>query len=157
MAACALAMRELTATELPAVKHRDDVYALMSCTDAAGTQRYWIAQAQSQAPQPLRVDYDESVYTRHALLEASAIHADAQVFEENPLDALVALNKQLLNQCVDVHPWIFVRLDLLQWPLDSRQVHLYFAGNPAHAIHRTTVFSNGIAAGHIYFTRRSKP
>ena len=157
MAACALTMRELTAIELPTVKHRDDVYALMSCTDAVGTQRYWIAQAQTQAPQPLRFDYDESVYTRTALLQGFSIQSEADTLQANPVDALVALNKHLLNHCVEVHPWIFVRLDLQQWPFDSSQVQLNFAGNASHGIHKTHILSNGTAVGHIYFTRRSAP
>jgi len=157
MAACALAMREVSATELSAVKHRDDVYALMSCTDAVGTQRYWIAQAQAQAPQPLRVDYDESVYTRTALLQGFSIQSEADALQANPVDALVALNKHLLNHCVEVHPWIFVRLDLQQWPFDNKKVQLNFTGNASHGIHKTHILSNGTAVGHIYFTRRSAP
>lgn len=157
MADCALAMRELTSPELPAVKHRDDVHALMSCTDAGGMQRYWIAQSDLQAPRPLRVDYDESVYTRRALIQGAVIKSDAESLQANPLDALVALNKHLLNHCVEVHPWIFVRLDLLQWPFGSSHVELKFAGNAAHGIHRSTILSDGIPSGFIYFARRSAP
>jgi len=157
MAACALVMSEVSAAELPAVKQKDDVYALLSCTDLSGSQRYWTAQAQTQAPRPLRVGYDESVYTRNALQQASSIQADAEALQTNPVDALVALNKHLLNYCVEVHPWIFVRLDLQQWPFDSSKVQLNFAGNASHGIHKTHILSNDESVGHIYFTRRSAP
>ena len=155
MAACALMMSEVSATELPAVKQQDDVYALLSCTDLSGSQRYWTAQAQTQAPQPLRVGYDESIHTRNASLQGSSIQADADTLQANPVDALVALNKQLLNHCVEVHPWIFVRLDLQQWPFDSRKVQLHVAGNASHGIYKTQIFSNDESVGHMYFTRRS--
>ena len=45
MASCALMMREVAAMELPALKHRDDVYALLACKDLSSSLRYWIAQA----------------------------------------------------------------------------------------------------------------
>ena len=157
MAACALMMREVASMELPALKHRDDVYALMACKDLGGRLRYWIAEAMPQASELLRVDYDESVYTRSAMLMASSIQADADALQSNPVDALVALNKHLLNHCIEVHPWIFVRLDLQQWPFDSKDVQLKLVGNASHGIYRTTISSNGNVVGSIYFTRRSAP
>ena len=157
MAACALMMREVASMELPALKHRDDVYALMACKDLGGRLRYWIAEAMPQASELLWVDYDESVYTRSAVLMASSIQADADALQSNPVDALVALNKHLLNHCIEVHPWIFVRLDLQQWPFDSKDVQLKLVGNASHGIHRTTISSNGNVVGSIYFTRRSAP
>jgi hypothetical protein len=66
MAAVALMMREVAAMELPTLKHRDDVYALLACKDLSSRLRYWIAQAMPQAPELSRVDYDESIYTRNA-------------------------------------------------------------------------------------------
>ena len=157
MAACALMMREVTAMELPALKHRVDVYALMACKDLGGRLRYWMAEAMPLASELLRVDYDESIYTRNAMLMESSIQADADALQLNPVDALVALNKHLLNHCVEVHPWIFVRLDLQQWPFDSKDVQLKLAGNASHGIHRTTISSDGTALGNIYFTRRPAP
>ena len=157
MAACALDMREVLADQLPALKHKDDVYALLAATDADGVQRYWLAQAQAQAQtqeaQVLRLDYDESVFTRHALLEDQLIHADAASMQASPVDALVALNKYLLNQCVEVHPWIFVRLDMQHWPFDSSGVQLQLTGQASHGIHKTSILSHGTVVGHIYFTR----
>ena len=157
MAAVALMMREVADMALPALKHRDDVYALMACKDRSSSLRYWIAEAMPQAPALLRVDYDESIYTRSAMIVESSIQADAYALQTNPVDALVALNKHLLNQCVEVHPWIFVRLDLQQWPFDSKDVQLKLVGNASHGIHRTTISSNGNVVGSIYFTRRSAP
>ena len=157
MAACALMMREVASMVLPALKHRDDVYALMACKDLGGRLRYWIAEAMPQASELLWVDYDESVYTRSAVLMASSIQADADALQSNPVDALVALNKHLLNHCIEVHPWIFVRLDLQQWPFDSKDVQLKLVGNASHGIYRTTISSNGNVVGSIYFTRRSAP
>ena len=157
MAACALMMREVVAMELPALKHRDDVYALMACKDLGGRLRYWIAEAIAQASELMRVDYDESIYTRNAMLMESSIQADADALQLNPVDALVALNKHLLNHCVEVHPWIFVRLDLQQWPFDSKDVQLKLPGNATHGIQRTTISSNGKEFGSIYFTRRPAP
>jgi len=157
MAACAIMMREVASMELPALKHRDDVYALMACKDLGGRLRYWIAESMLQASELLRVDYDESVYTRSAVLIESSIQADADALQSNPVDALVALNKHLLNHCIEVHPWIFVRLDLQQWPFDSKDVQLKLVGNASHGIHRTTISSNGNVVGSIYFTRRSAP
>jgi len=156
MAAGALMMREVAAMELPALKHREDVYALMACKDSSSL-RYWIAQTLPQAPELLRVDYDESIYTRSAVLMASSVQADAYTLESNPIDALVALNKHLLNHCVEVHPWIFVRLDLQPWPFDCKDVQLDLVGNASHGIHRTTISSNGKLVGSIYFTRRPAP
>lgn len=153
MAACDLGMREVVADQLPALKHRDDVYALLAATDAHGVQRYWLAQAQAQEAQVLRLDYDESVFTRHALLEDQRIHADAASMQTSPVDALVALNKYLLNQCVEVHPWIFVRLDMQHWPFDSSGVQLQLTGQASHGIHKTSILSHGTVVGHIYFTR----
>jgi len=157
MAAVALMMREVASMELPALKHRDDVYALLACKDLSSNLRYWIAQAMPQAPALSRVDYDESIYTRRAVLMGSSIQADAHALQANPLDALVALNKHLLNHCVEVHPWIFVRLDLQQWPFDSKDVQLQLLGNASHGIHRTTISSNGKVVGSIYFTRKPAP
>ena len=157
MAACALMMREVASMELPALKHREDIYALMACKDLSSRLRYWIAEAMPQAPELLRVDYDESIYTRRAVLMASSIQADAYALQANPLDALVALNKHLLNHCVEVHPWIFVRLDLQQWPFDSKDVQLDLVGNASHGIHRTTSSNNSTVVGSIYFTRRPAP
>jgi len=157
MAAVALVMREVVASELAALKHRDDVYALMACKDLSSSLRYWIAEAMPQAPELSRVDYDESIYTRSAVLMASSIQADAHAFQANPVDALVALNKHLLNHCVEVHPWIFVRLDLQQWPFDNKDVLLNLVGNASHGIHRTTISSNVKVVGSIYFTRRPAP
>ena len=154
MAAVALVMREVAASELPALKHRDDVYALMACKDLDGRLRYWIAEAIAQASELVRVDYDESIYTRNAMLMESSIQADADALQLNPVDALVALNKHLLNHCVEVHSWIFVRLDLQQWPFDSKDVQLKLLGNATYGIHRTTISSNGNVVGGIYFTRR---
>jgi hypothetical protein len=157
MAAVALMMREVASMELHALKQRDDVYALLACKDLSSNLRYWIAQAMPQAPALSRVDYDESIYTRRAVLMGSSIQADAHALQANPLDALVALNKHLLNHCVEVHPWIFVRLDLQQWPFDSKDVQLQLLGNASHGIHRTTISSNGKVVGSIYFTRRPAP
>jgi hypothetical protein len=157
MAAVALMMREVAATELPTLKHRDDVYALLACKDLSSSLRYWIAEAMPQVPELSRVDYDESIYTRRAVLRASSIQADAYDLQANPLDALVALNKHLLNHCVEVHPWIFVRLDLQQWPFDSKDVQLNLVGTASHGIHRTTISSNGKVVGSIYFTRKPAP
>jgi hypothetical protein len=105
----------------------------------------------------LQIDYDESVYTRNALLQGTLIQADTDALQRNPVDALVALNKHLLNHCVEIHPWIFVRLDLQQWPFDSSELQLNFAGNASHGIHKTQIISNGTPVGHIYFTRSSAP
>ena len=157
MAACALMMREVASMELPALKHREDIYALMACKDLSSRLRYWIAEAMPQAPELLRVDYDESVYTRNAMLVESSIQADAHTLQSNPVDALVALNKHLLNHCVEVHPWIFVRLDLQHWPFDSKDVQLDLVGNASHGIHRTTISNNSTVVGSIYFTRRPAP
>ena len=157
MAAVALMMREVAATELPTLKHRDDVYALLACKDLSSSLRYWIAEAMPQVPELSRVDYDESVYTRNAMLVESSIQADAHTLQSNPVDALVALNKHLLNHCVEVHPWIFVRLDLQQWPFDSKDVQLNLVGTASHGIHRTTISSNGKVVGSIYFTRKPAP
>lgn len=157
MAACALMMREVASMELPALKHREDIYALMACKDLSSRLRYWIAEAMPQSPELLRVDYDESIYTRSAVLMESSIQADAYALQANPLDALVALNKHLLNHCVEVHPWIFVRLDLQQWPFDSKDVQLNLVGTASHGIHRTTISSNGKVVGSIYFTRKPAP
>jgi hypothetical protein len=150
-------MREVAAMELPALKHREDVYALMACKDLSSSLRYWIAEAMPQAPELSRVDYDESIYTRNAMLLESSIQADADALKSNPVDALVALNKHLLNHCIEVHPWIFVRLDLQLWPFDCKDVQLKLVGNTSHGIHRTTISSNGNVVGSIYFTRRSAP
>lgn len=157
MAAVALMMREVAAMELPTLKHRDDVYALLACKDLSSNLRYWIAEAMPQVPELSRVDYDESIYTRSAVMMASSIQADAYALQANPLDALVALNKHLLNHCVEVHPWIFVRLDLQQWPFDSKDVQLNLVGTASHGIHRTTISSNGKVVGSIYFTRKPAP
>ncbi len=157
MAAVALMMREVAAMELPTLKHRDDVYALLACKDLNSNLRYWIAEAMPQVPELWRIDYDESIYTRRAVLMASSIQADAYALQANPLDALVALNKHLLNHCVEVHPWIFVRLDLQQWPFDSKDVQLNLVGTASHGIHRTTISSNGKVVGSIYFTRKPAP
>ena len=157
MAACALMMREVASMELPALKHREDIYALMACKDLSSNLRYWIAEAMPQVPELSRVDYDESIYTRRAVLMASSIQADAYALQANPVDALVALNKHLLNHCVEVHPWIFVRLDLQHWPFDSKDVQLNLVGTASHGIHRTTISSNGKVVGSIYFTRRPAP
>jgi hypothetical protein len=88
---------------------------------------------------------------------ASSIQADAHAFQANPVDALVALNKHLLNHCVEVHPWIFVRLDLQQWLFDNKDVLLNLVGNASHGIYRTTISSNGKVVGSIYFSRRPAP
>ena len=157
MAACALMMREVASMELPALKHREDIYALMACKDLSSSLRYWIAEAMPQAPELLRADYDESIYTRSAELMESSIQADAHALQSNPVDALVALNKHLLNHCVEVHPWIFVRLDLQHWPFDSKDVQLDLVGNASHGIHRTTISNNSTVVGSIYFTRRPAP
>lgn len=157
MAAGALMMREVAFMELPALKHRDDVYALMACKDLSSSLRYWIAETMPQAPELLRFDYDESIYTRSAALMESSIQADVHALQLNPVDALVALNKHLLNHCVEVHPWIFVRLDLQHWPFDSKDVQLDLVDNASHGIHRTTISSNGTVVGSIYFTRRPAP
>lgn len=157
MAACALHMREVSADQLPAMKHKDDVYALLAATDADSVQRYWLAQALPQAAPVARLDYDESVFTRHAVLEDKRIHADAASMQTSPVDALVALNKYLLNQCVEVHPWIFVRLDMQHWPLDSSDVLLQLTGPASHGIHKTSISSHGKTVGHIYFTRSARP
>jgi hypothetical protein len=153
MAACALSMHEVLADQLPSMKQRDDVYAWLAATDAEGVQRYWLAQAQTRATQVLRLGYDESVFTRHALLEDKRIHADVASMQASPVDALVALNKYLLNQCVEVHPWIFVRLDMQHWPFDSSGVQIQLTGQASHGIHKTTILSHGVVVGHIYFTR----
>lgn len=157
MAAVALMMREVAAMELPTLKHRDDVYALLACKDLSSNLRYWIAEAMPQVQELSRVDYDESIYTRSAVMMASSIQADAYALQANPLDALVALNKHILNHCVEVHPWIFVRLDLQQWPFDSKDVQLNLVGTASHGIHRTTISSNGKVVGSIYFTRKPAP
>jgi len=157
MAACALGMREVSADQLPAMKHQDDVYALLAATDADGVQRYWLAQAQPQAAPVSRQDYDESVFTRHAVLADNRLNADAASMQTSPVDALVALNKYLLNQCVEVHPWIFVRLDMQHWPFGCSDVQLQLAGPASHGIHKTNIFSHGMAVGHIYFTRSATP
>jgi hypothetical protein len=91
------------------------------------------------------------------MLLESSIQADADALKSNPFDALVALNKHLLNHRVEVYPWIFVRLDLQQWPFDGKDVQLNLVGNATHGIHRTTISSNGKVVGSIYFTRRPAP
>jgi hypothetical protein len=97
------------------------------------------------------------VFTRHAVLADNRLNADAASMQNSPVDALVALNKYLLNQCVEVHPWIFVRLDMQHWPFGCSDVQLQLAGPASHGIHKTNIFSHGMAVGHIYFTRSATP
>lgn len=157
MAACALSMHEVSADQLPAMKQRDDVYAWLACQDASGLQRYWLASAQTPASDVLRLDYDESVFTRHAVLDGTGIHADADSLQASPVDALVALNKHMLNQFVEVHPWVFVRLDMQHWPFDTRHVFLKCPAQASHGLYKTQIVSNGTSLGAIYFTRRPSP
>lgn len=157
MAACALSMQEVSADQLPAMKQLDDVYAWLACTDSSGSQRFWLARGQETSTHLVRLEYDESVFTRHAMIDDTGIHADAASMLTSPIDALVALNKHMLNQCVEVHPWIFVRLDMQHWPLDLQHVFLKRPAKALHGLYKTQIVCNGTASGAIYFTRRPTP
>lgn len=155
MAACALKLREVTNAQLPEIKHREDVHALMAYLDAGGQQKFMVAEQLYDGDEPQRVEYDETVYTRGALIDGDKIHASMDSLRKNPIDAMVALNKYLLNQSIEIHPWIFVRLDLSKWPLDFNHTYLKFTVNRSHGIFRSEVFNSDQLVGNIYFSKRS--
>lgn len=154
IASRALCMYEVSADQLPDLKQNDNVYAWLTCMDASGLQRYWLACAQAQAVQLKRLDYDESFFTRFSVLDESGIYADENSLKSRPIDALVALNKLMLNQYVEVHPWVFVRLDLHHWPLEVSHVFLKCPAKASLGLYKTQILCGDAIVGAVYFTRR---
>jgi len=152
----AVKIQEIASEELINFKKRSDVYALMTYKDDINVDRYMVALLDASAELPGRIDYDESTHGINAEINEKAVSSNVTSLQQAPLHAIVALNKLLLNQCVEINPWFFVKLELNEWPLKIKEVNLSISSALGHNIYKSNISSSDKLIGNIYFYKRGE-
>jgi hypothetical protein len=152
----AVKIQEIASEELINFKKRSDVYALMTYKDDINADRYMVALLDASAELPGRIDYDESTHGINAEINEKAVSSNVTSLQQAPLHAIVALNKLLLNQCVEINPWFFVKLELNEWPLKIKEVNLSISSALGHNIYKSNISSSDKLIGNIYFYKRGE-
>ena len=149
-------IHEITGAEMPSFKRRNDVYALMTCKDEYDSARYMVALQDLNADPPTRIDYDESSYTLNASIDDNTIFSSIASLGQEPLHAIVALNKLLLNCCIGTNQWFFVKLEFNEWPVVIKSVNLSISSTLGHNIYKTNILNQNKLIGNIYFFKRGE-
>jgi len=150
----AVKIQEIASEELINFKKRSDVYALMTYKDDINVDRYMVALLDASAELPGRIHYDESTHGINAKINEKALNSNVTSLQQTPLHAIVALNKLLLNHCVEINPWFFVKLELNEWPLKIKEVNLSISSSLGHNIYKSNISSSDKLIGNIYFYKR---
>ena len=150
----AVKIQEIASEELINFKKRSDVYALMTYKDDLNADRYMVALSDASAELPGRIHYDESTHGINAKINEKALNSNVTSLQQTPLHAIVALNKLLLNHCVEINPWFFVKLELNEWPLKIKEVNLSISSSLGHNIYKSNISSSDKLIGNIYFYKR---
>ena len=156
VAKCAVKIQEIARTEVISFKKRSDVYAMMTYKDEIDADRYMVALLDVSAELPARIDYDESTHGLNAKINGKAVCSDVISLKKEPLHAIVALNKLLLNRCIEINPWFFVKLELNEWPLEIKEVNLSISSMFGHNIYKSNISSSNKLIGNIYFYKRGE-
>jgi hypothetical protein len=152
----AVKIQEITSEELINFKKRSDVYALMAYKDDINADRYMVALCDASAELPSRMHYDESIHGLNSKICEKAVSSNVTSLQQAPLHAIVALNKLLLNHCVEINPWFFVKLELNEWPLKIKEANLSVSSALRHNIYKSNISSSDKLIGNIYFFKRGE-
>jgi hypothetical protein len=151
-----LLLNETSLDQIPEIKKNQDLIAIIKLLDIDSKQRLFSVIAQIGTKKIERVEYDESIYTEDTEIKNNSITAKLDTFKLNPIDAIVALNKKLLNFYIEKHPWILVRFDLSQWPIKAGNVQLSLETLMSKNIFRTSIKCEKNITGYIYFSRSNQ-
>jgi hypothetical protein len=118
-------------------------------------KQFFIAVTETTEPITARQPFDEELTIKGANI------VEKEIIQHLPttgsfIERTVALNKKLLNSIVDVHPWLFSRLDLKEAPLDPSSLSLRLTNEFGNRTFHSEITGDGKLLGNIYFSRRIK-
>lgn len=101
-----------------------------------------------------RIPYDESCILQGSIIQDQTINQDSEK-GGNFFERVVSLNKSLLNEIVENHPWVFSRIDLKKLPAEAKAMTVSLINNIGSHTYKSSIQADGELIGHLYFTRRS--
>jgi len=99
-----------------------------------------------------RVPYDESVILEGAISFDQTIKQNTAK-QGNFFERVVSLNKSLLNEIVENHPWVFSRIDLRELPVEVNALTISLLNNIGGHTYKSSIHADNELVGHLYFTR----
>ena len=127
--------------------------ALMSYKKSS--HQYFIALTETTKSIISRYPYDEEQTTIGANIIGKEIIQNLYL-AGSFIERTVALNKKLLNSVVNIHPWLFSRLDLKEAPVYPQSLSLRLTNEIGNRSFHSEITGDGLLLGKIYFSRRTK-
>jgi len=139
-------------SDLSTIRSKGELCALM--TYRQSNQKGLISVSETTESIISRYPYDEELVIKDANI------IEKEIIQHLPvtgsfIERTVALNKKLLNLVVDIHPWLFSRLDLKEAPLKPRSLALRLTNEIGNRSFHSEIIGDGILLGKIYFSRRT--
>jgi len=143
----------VTKSEIVRMRSEPSFSGLMVYQDQNKEKKFVVVTQDAERPIANRVSYDESKVIEGASIE------NQQITQLTPgcgnfFERVVALNKRLLNEVVELHPWIFSRIDLVSLPLNPQQLIVHLETAIGGRTYKSSILGDDGSLGSIYFSRR---
>lgn len=142
-------------TELARIRASGQFSALMAFVREDKTRELYVVTEEVVECAEQRITYDELAITNNSFVSGRKIVQD-EWYSGNVFERVVALNKKLLNTCIEQHPWVFSRIDLSSWPVKPIGLDIELKNEIGKHTYKSLVKSDGDVLGFIYFTRQQK-
>jgi hypothetical protein len=132
------------------LRQRGIADVVLTCTED-GAERYFVFGQDRGRPVTDRIPYDEDAVLAGAVIDGDAISQEGGA--GTIYDRVVALNKRLLDETVERHPWWkFTRLECDRVPRDVRSITILRTANMGALVH-SEIEADGKYLGMIDFMR----
>jgi hypothetical protein len=121
-------------------------------TTEDGVERYFVLGQDRGKPVTDRVPYDEDAVSAGAVIDGDMIVQDAPAGAGTIYDRIAALNKRLLNETIEQHPWKFTRLECDYVPREVQSIRILRTANMGALVH-SEIEVDGKYLGTIDFMR----
>lgn len=147
--------RNVNDIEMAELRGSKNLCGIMVYQDAKQSRKLIAVNESIDEPIMSRQPYDESKIT------AGASITGQQAFQNEPgegnfFERTVAINKLLLNTVVEVHPWVFSRMDLSCAPVDVQKMLVVLKQEIGRHTYKSEIRGDDVVLGSIYFSRRPK-
>lgn len=143
-------LRTMKEAEFAEARLLPDFCGRMVYQDATGARSFLAVLQDLGAEHQERIAFDEAaIIAGHEIDGRSIRHTRPD--SEYAMERIVALNKQLLNICVQKKAWIFTRLQLANLHLAAQTLRLEIDAKSSSRLSKTVISTPEGPAGHIYF------
>lgn len=144
-----------TEAEIARLRSDNQLCAIMVYQDGTGERKLLAVTKDISRVVTQVLPYNESLVIDGCVISEQKVEQDVPG-TGNFFERVVALNKYLLNNIVEKHPWVFSRIDLDHAPIETKKIAVLLKQQIGGHTYKSLIHTDDGAVGKIYFTRRSQ-